>query len=335
MRLVITLIIALVLSVAAGCRSATQERAEETEPASTRPNASRAKGDAASRPGEPTNMDAAKALSGAVITTAGGRDTRFDSVTSLINADQMRAQANALDRKIIRNAEIIIEIDDPAAAQRKAASIAEARGGYVVSSDYKQGAGQSGPRVSVTVVLRVPASEFTSAVEAVQSLGGKIISNKATGQDVTEEYVDIEARVRSKRALEAQFLEIMKQARKVSDALDVQNQLADVRTDIERLEGRKRYLENQSSLSTITLTLQTEPPLIATTSSGFWHGLRQSFAEGLDDAAGFIAGLIHLLIVLIPITAFIFLPGYLVIRYLIRRLRSTPKAQPLTGSEQA
>jgi hypothetical protein len=68
------------------------------------------------------------------------------------------------------------------------------------------------------------------------------LSVKTTGQDVTEEYIDLEARLRSKKALEAQFLEIMKQAHKISDALEVQSQIADVRADIERIEGRRRFL---------------------------------------------------------------------------------------------
>ena len=329
MRVVTAFMILLVLFLPSGCHSSKTKGVLETEP-----TASYA-GDQARKPGEPTTINAPAGLSAAAMTKAGGRNNQLDAITGSVAPGQIRAQSTAFDRKIIRNAEITIEIDDPAAAQRKAASIAEDRNGFVVNSEYKQGAGQSGARVSVTVVLRVPASEFNATVEAVQSLGGKIISNKTTGQDVTEEYVDLEARIRSKRALEAQFFEIMKQARKVSEALEVQSQLGEVRTEIERLEGRKRYLENQSSLSTVTLTLQTEPPLVATTSSGFWRNLRQSAAEGLDDAAGFIAGLVHLLIVLVPIAVFICFPGFLLIRYLVRKMRSTAKARPPASPEQA
>ena len=77
---------------------------------------------------------------------------------------------------------------------------------------------------------------------------------------MTEEYIDLEARLRAQRALEAQFLEIMKTANKVSDALEVQRELANVRSEIERVEGRRRFLENQSSLSTIKVVLQTPAP---------------------------------------------------------------------------
>ena len=100
---------------------------------------------------------------------------------------------------------------------------------------------------------------------------------------MTEEYIDLEARIRSKQALEAQFLEIMKQARSVSDALEVQRQLSEVRSEIERIEGRRRFLENQSSLSTITVTLQPSQPLVST--SGFFYKVKRAFGGGLDIAA--------------------------------------------------
>ena len=97
---------------------------------------------------------------------------------------------------------------------------------------------------------------------------------------MTEEYIDLEARIRTKKALEAQFLEIMKQARKISDAMEVQTQLAEVRTEIERLEGRRRFLENQSALSTINITLHTPTPVVAAATRGFVYDLKAAFGDG-------------------------------------------------------
>jgi hypothetical protein len=136
---------------------------------------------------------------------------------------------------------------------------------------------------------------------------------------VTEEYIDLEARIRTKRALEAQFLEIMKQAHKISDALEVQSQLADVRTEIERLEGRRRFLENQSALSTITITLQTPAPVVVATTTGFFHSVKQAFGDSIDLAAGIVLGLIRTAVVLLPIALLIVLPGALMLRFFSRR----------------
>ncbi len=180
--------------------------------------------------------------------------------------------------------------------------------------------------------MRVPAAEFDAVVSEIHAVGGRVKEEKITGQDVTEEYIDLEARLRTKKALEAQFIEIMKSARKVSDALEVQSEMAEVRTEIERLEGRRRFLENQSSLSTIKITLQPPAPLISANTSGFLHSLRQAFGEGLDVAAAITLGLIRVAIALIPVLLLILLPIALAVRLLRRRSRRWPfteKAAPL------
>jgi hypothetical protein len=233
------------------------------------------------------------------------------------------SQAFAPERKIIRNADITVEIDAPAAGQHKITAIAESLGGFVVTSEFRQqdARGQASPSEVVKVVVRVPASEFNPALEQVRGVGRRVLQEKVTGQDVTEEYIDLEARIRTKKALEAQFLEIMKRASKVTDALEVQTQLAEVRTEIERLEGRRRFLENQSSLSTITVTLQMPQPLVTATTSGFGHEIKEAFGDGVDTAAAIVTGLIRLLIVLVPVALLILLPLAVLFRFLLRRLR--------------
>src|SRR5438552_15457004 len=101
---------------------------------------------------------------------------------------------------------------------------------------------------------------------------------------------------------------MMKQAHKVSDALEVQSQLAEVRTEIERLEGRRRFLENQSSLSTITVTLQTPLPVAAATTYGFLHSFKEAFGDTIDVGTAIILGLIRLIAMLIPVLLLIVLP---------------------------
>ena len=91
----------------------------------------------------------------------------------------------------------------------------------------------------------------------------------------------------------------MKRANTVEDALSVQSQLADVRGEIERIEGRKRFLENQASLSTIKIRLQTAK-VFAASSDGFGECLSDSFTAGFDVALNFVLGLITLLIAVLP-----------------------------------
>ena len=204
---------------------------------------------------------------------------------------------------------------------RKVASLAEARGGFVVTSETRQATAADSvtPYEVVTVDVRVPAAQFDAFVGEVRAAGSRVVGEKITGQDVTEEYIDLEARIRTQRALEAQFLEIMKGARAVSDALEVQRELSTVRGEIERLEGRRCFLENQTSLSTVKVTLQPPAPII--NASGFGHGLREAFGDGVDAAATITLGLVRVALALIPVALFLGLPLYLLVRFLVRRLR--------------
>jgi hypothetical protein len=252
---------------------------------------------------------------------------------SLAQADGLQAsQQAAVERKIIRDAEINLEVASPAEGQRKLASIAEAHGGFVVTSESRQqgdDAGRAQPVEVVNVQLRVPATRFEAAVAEIRAVGTRIRAEKITGKDVTEEFIDLDARLRAQRALEAQFLEIMKRADKVADALEVHSQLAGVRTEIERVEGRRRFLENQAALSTINATLQPPAPLVGANTSGFLYGIRHAFGEGVDIAAEIILGLVRFGIALLPVLLLIVLPLALLWHYLLLpRLRRRRRAAP-------
>jgi hypothetical protein len=237
-------------------------------------------------------------------------------------AEAMPTPAVTTERKIIRHGQLTIVLEDPADAQRKVAAIAESLGGFVVTAESRlnEHAAHAANKAVVNIVVRVPSAQFSTALDRIRGVGGRVTYENTKGQDVTEEYIDLEARTRTKKALEAQFLEIMKQARKVSDALEVQEKLADVRTEIEQLEGRRRFLENQSSLSTINVTLQPPAPLVTATQSGFLAGVGQAFGDGVDLAAEIVLGLIRLAIISVPILALIVLPLALVWRFARRRL---------------
>jgi hypothetical protein len=276
------------------------------------------------------------AARGAIGRGAGGGEEHADSITddasavSLASISTVYAATEAVDRKIIRNGELTLETESPTEGLRKITAAAESHGGFVVTSEFKQNPVAAGakPSQSVTVVARVPSSQFASALDQIRNAGERVIQEKVSGQDVSEEYLDVEARLRNKKALEGQFLEIMKQARKVADALDVQSQLADVRTEIERLEGRRRFLENQAALSTITTTLQMPQPIIAATTSGFGATIKRTFGDAVDTAASIVLFVIQAVIVLVPITIFFGLPGWVVWRMVRRRVVLFRKTEP-------
>ena len=239
--------------------------------------------------------------------------------------------AMLLDRKIIRNADITIEVASTPQAQHSVTSIAEALGGFVVTSESKQreNVDPSQRTLDFKLVVRIPFDKFGVALDDIRKLASNVPEEKTTGEDVTEEFIDLEARIKTQKALELQFIEIMKQAKKVEDALEVQSQLANVRTEIEKLEGRKHFLENRSSLATITVNIQTPRPAIATTPTGFSHSLREAASDSVELAVGLVLFFVRLVIVLTPVVVLLGVPLALIIRYARRRMRRMRLAQQL------
>jgi hypothetical protein len=309
MRFLKLLCLALALAALTGCGA---ERREANAPA----------------------QESAGSTSQARVASAGpqgeAKQTSVMQPVSLKQADQSQSAAEAIERKIIKDAELTLEVNSPTDAQRKVTSIAEAHSGFVVTSESKQRQTSDTAQriIDVTLVIRVPSSQFGPAKDEILGLSDRT-TLKETGQDVTEEFIDLEARIKTQKALEAQFLEIMKQAHKVEDALEVQRQIADVRTEIEKLEGRKRFLENRSSLSTITVNLQSPVTMVVTT-TGFGREIKVAAKESIDVAAGIVLFLIRFVIVMIPIFILIILPVGLVVRYLLRRAKRIQAARPLT-----
>ena len=250
---------------------------------------------------------------------------------SLSDAAKGQSPVEAVDRKIIRNADITIEVASTSEAQHRVTSIAEAHGGFVVTSESKQRQAVD-PAQRITdfiLVVRVPANQFGVALDEIKKLATNVPEEKATGQDVTEEFIDLEARIKTQKALEAQFLGIMRQANNVEDALEVQRQIAEVRTEIERLEGRKRFIENRSSLATITVNIQAPKPVLVTTTTGFGRNLRDAISESVEMASGMLLFFVRFLIVMFPVFLFVGVPLTLLLRYVMRRAKRERLAQAL------
>ena len=251
---------------------------------------------------------------------------------SLNQAEQTQTAPVTIERKIIRNADLQLEANSPEESQQKITQIAESKGGFVVESTQSSSDVKATTRDTVTMTVRVPAAKFNEALDEIRQTANRAIVETVKGEDVTEEFIDIEARLKTKKALEEQFLEIMKQSKSVADALNVQRELAEVRGEIEKIEGRKRFLESQASLSTIKIRLQT-PTAFSANSSGFFYQLRQAFGNGFDAALNFILGLVTVLIALLPFLIFIVLPIYLLIRYILRKNRKRKLASEIAREE--
>jgi hypothetical protein len=282
-----------------------------------------------------TGLEGKQAASAPITSTrsADSNDQVLKQNISLAQTSSAVIDTASSDRKVIRNAELDLEAEDPMEAQHQITTIAEIKGGFVVESQQSSSEGATGVRDRVTMTVRVPSQRFGEVLNDVRETSTRVVLETVKGQDVTEEFIDVAAPLRAKKALEQQFMEIMKRAGTIPDALGVQRQLADVRTEIERIEGRKRFLENQSSLSTIKIRLQTAKVFASTSSVGVGNRLAESFFAGADVALGFVLGLVTFVVAALPVALVFGLPAFLFIRYVLKRQNRPNSVADLADDE--
>jgi len=211
--------------------------------------------------------------------------------------------AGQVDRLIIKNGQLSLVVKDVKDSIKAVSEYATKQGGFVVSSNvYKNGLIPYG-----TIVVRVPAAKFDAGIIEVKALG-EVVSESANGQDVTEEYVDLDAQLRNLRATEAQFLTIMAKAVKIEDILNVQRELTNVRGNIERLQGRMKYLKQSADLSTITVNFATDPAVLPSYDNSTqwkpWAEVKAA-ARALLEAGKKLVNLLIWLVIFVPIWAII------------------------------
>lgn len=208
---------------------------------------------------------------------------------------QQRADQQTAGRQVIYRASISLHVDSFAKTDEKIATLVKDSGGYISQSgeDRSYGA-QRGGRWTV----RVPADKFFIFLDAVGQLG---VTDRrdVQSQDVSEEFVDLEARLKNKQALESRLLELVaKRGDEIKDVLALETELSRVREEIERMQGRLRYLNDRVTLTTVEITASErtdyQPPqatLAGRIRNTFWlslDNLRQ-FAEELLIAITAIA----------------------------------------------
>jgi hypothetical protein len=235
-----------------------------------------------------SSSNAARDMSNAKI-SSGGYAAPVPASTSLPNADS----SAGIDTKIIKTAYITIEVKDVTGSVDSLKTLVTTKGGYLSSSSVSEG---NNKRLSGTVVLRIPQAEFDNTLAGVKAIG-TVKSVSTQGEDVTEEYVDIQAQKTSYQNQLAQYNEIMKKAIKVSDVIEIQQQIDRVQTELNRLEGRLKYLNSRIDMSTITVTLQEPEPLGGESGPSFISAVN----EGIAGFFGMIYGLIIILLTLLPI----------------------------------
>ena len=219
---------------------------------------------------------------------------------------------------IIRNGNVTIQVDSLEIAIERVRQLALSLGGQLGNVSVLTGANSYR---SATLEMKIPAANFDSAMTGMPALG-KVEQSNATAQDVGEEFVDISARVANARRLESRLLALLTtNTGKLSDVIAVERELARVRQEIERHEGRIRYLSTRVATSTIVTNVHEKAPIIAAPGTNVFG---RAFVNMWRNFVAFLAGAIELMGVLVPVAA---IAGLVYLGW--RRWRSThPVVRP-------
>jgi hypothetical protein len=230
----------------------------------------------------------------------------------------------ATERLIIRSGNLSMVVEDTRGAR---ASIEEmvaelaAQGAFVISAEEYGGRGGNQPRI--TMSIRVPAAQFEVMMGQLADLAREVTSRNESAQDVTEEYVDLEARLESLEAARQRLLGIMEEARTTKDLLEAEQQLTRREAEIESIKGRMKYLSQSAQLSSIWIEL--EPYILSQPVEDRWRPaetVRRAFESLLASLRGFGSFVIFFAIAILPWLLLVALVIYVIVWVIRRRTRA-------------
>jgi hypothetical protein len=209
------------------------------------------------------------------------------ATSKMKNEAAENSKQTTVTRKLIKTGDVTFETSDLSATRKVILDLVNSYKGYVSrDNQYK-----SDDRTSTTIAVRIPAESFDLILEGIAKGVDKFDNKNVRISDVTEQFLDVSARLNTKKALEKKYLEILKKAKTVREILDVERELAKVRGDIESSEGRLKYLQNQVSFSTLNITFYKK-----TTANelGFGSKIGEAFKQGFENIKAFLVSMIHI-----------------------------------------
>ena len=234
------------------------------------------------------------------------------------------------ERMIIRNGELSLEVEDTEKVMGEIKSIVEGLGGYVADSRTwwaKGGPEQEEEKPWGHMTVRVPAKDFDEAVEEIKKLALKVNNEQISGEDITQEYVDLEARLKNLEAAEEELRELLASVQErggdAEDIIAIYRELTSIRGEIEQITGRMKYLSQMAALATISIELvpkEEEKPIV----EPGWRPLRtvRDASRGLVNALKRIVDLtIWVVIGVLPLILLFAIPVVIVIWLIWRWLR--------------
>ncbi|HMU47395.1 MAG TPA: DUF4349 domain-containing protein [Chitinophagaceae bacterium] len=222
-----------------------------------------------------------------------------DTVITQIIADnkqQRQFQAPEInkdwDKKIIKTANLEIEIKDFKKYNHDLKEKIKNHGGYIAQEEQSQ----DDYRIQNLISIKVPVDQFESAVSAITENADKLNEKKITSLDVTTEFVDTRSRMESKKQVRQRYIDLLKQAKNMEEILSVQSEINEIQEEIESASGRIEYLGHSSAFSTINLNFYQvlNPQAKSNDNPSYGTKIAQAFKTGWDWVADIFVGLISI-----------------------------------------
>lgn len=201
------------------------------------------------------------------------------------------------ERKVVKNGDLSLKIDNADEAQKKIREIAKNNGGEIFASNFYQ----NGNHIkSGTITVKVPVTSFEKTLSEIKGVASLVLRESTSGQDVTEEYTDLQAQLRNAIVEEQTFTRILDQAQKIDDVLAVTRELSRVRGTIEQLQGRMKYLDSQTDMSTISIALTENQNITIADSWRPVQVVKESINALVRGLQGFVDFVIRFFITMLP-----------------------------------
>ena len=206
------------------------------------------------------------------------------------------------DHKIIKNGNMVIEVEDLSVAKRQTDSLVRKMNGYYSSEIYTY-------ELAYYLQIRVPSANFERLIAVLEAGSGQVIKKDLTARDVTEEYTDTEIRIQSKRDYLQRYRELVRQAKTIEEVLKIEDRIRRLQEEIESAEGRLQYLSNQISYSTLSLKISTATEDEINRNATFYERFKQSIVNGWQGVISVVLALLHLwpLLIILGILLFVWL----------------------------
>jgi hypothetical protein len=192
--------------------------------------------------------------------TGGGDNSAQQGIEYGVGGGKSISSLQSSNRMIIKNGDLLLQVKDVDVAIDGVTQAVGDLGGYIVSSRvwYQDTNGKN--MKYTTITLGVPVDQFENMLRRLRNLSVKVLDESATGEDVTDQFVDLQSQLQNLQATRDRLRDFLKDAKTVDEALKVNQELTNIEGQIEEIQGRMNYLQNRSAYSTITVTLQPVPP---------------------------------------------------------------------------